>query len=93
MLVLAGAGLWGSYMAFAQGLLSKLVADTVLTELLGTGFGIFDLVNGGTMLQASAIAGFLWQSHKPPATFLDGVAFAAIEAIGLPVALRSAKLR
>jgi Na+/melibiose symporter-like transporter len=43
LIVFAGAALWGLHMAFTQGLLSKLVADTAPTELLGTGFGILIL--------------------------------------------------
>jgi MFS family permease len=75
-------------MAFTQGLLSKLVADTVPAELRGTGFGIFNLVSGGALLLASVIAGALWSSLGPSVTFLAGAAFAAMAAIGLLVAVR-----
>ena len=47
-------------MAFTQGLFAKLVADTAPAELLGTAFGIFNLVSGGALLLASVIAGGLW---------------------------------
>jgi len=70
-------------MAFTQGLLLKLVADSAPEELLGTGFGIFNLVSGGALLLASVIAGSLWNSLGPPATFLAGAAFAAMAAIAL----------
>ncbi len=83
LLVLAGAALWGLHMAFTQGLLSKLVADTTPKRLLGTGFGIFNLVSGGTLLLASVIAGSLWNSFGASATFLAGAVFAAIAAGGL----------
>ena len=82
-LVLAGAALWGLHMAFTQGLLSKLVADTAPSELLGTAFGVFNLLSGGALLCASVIAGSLWSVAGPPATFLAGAAFAAIAAIGI----------
>ena len=85
--VFAGAGLWGLHMAFTQGLLSKLVADTVPAELRGSGFGIFNLVSGGALLLASVLAGALWATIGPSATFLAGAGFAAATAIGL-VALR-----
>lgn len=85
--VLAGAALWGLHMAFTQGLLSKLVADTVPPRLRGTGFGVFNLVGGVALLLASVIAGALWSVIGPAATFLAGAAFAAIAAIGL-LALR-----
>jgi MFS family permease len=89
-LVLAGAALWGLHMAFTQGLLSKLVADTVPAELRGTGFGIFNLVSGGALLLASVLAGALWSSLGPAATFLAGASFAAVAAVGLLATKRPA---
>jgi MFS family permease len=70
-------------MAFTQGLLSKLVADTVPAELRGTGFGIFNLVSGGALLLASVIAGGLWSAIGPSATFLAGASFASVAALGI----------
>ena len=86
LLVFAGASLWGLHMAFTQGLLSKLVADTAPAELRGTGFGIFNLVSGGALLLASVIAGSLWTILGPSATFLAGAVFASVAAIGLLLA-------
>jgi MFS family permease len=83
LVVFAGAALWGLHMGLTQGLLSKLVADRVPASLVGTGFGIFNLVNGGALLLASVIAGTLWSALGPSATFLAGAAFAAAAAIGL----------
>ena len=88
LLVFAGAALWGLHMAFTQGLLSKLVADTAPAELLGTGFGIFNLVSGVALLLASVIAGSLWSTLGASATFLAGAVFAAVAAIGLLAAVR-----
>ena len=82
-LVFVGAALWGAHMALTQGLLSKLVADTAPAELLGTAFGVFNLVSGGALLLASVIAGVLWSAVGASATFLAGAAFAAVTAIGL----------
>jgi MFS family permease len=79
--VFAGAALWGLHMALTQGLLSKLVADTVPANLVATGFGIFNLVSGGALLLASVIAGSLWSSLGPAATFLAGAAFAAVAGV------------
>jgi MFS family permease len=87
MIVFAGAALWGLHMAFTQGLLSKLVADTAPAALLGTAFGIFNLVSGGALLLASVIAGSLWSSRGASATFLAGAGFAAVATTGLLVAL------
>ncbi len=81
--MLAGAALWGVHMALTQGLLAKLVADTAPMRLCGTAFGIFNLVSGGALLAASAIAGVLWSVLGAPATFVAGAAFAGIAAAGL----------
>jgi len=85
LMAFAGAALWGLHMAFTQGLLSKLVADTAPAELRGTAFGIFNLLSGGALLLASVIAGALWSAFGASATFLAGAAFAALAAIGLIV--------
>ncbi|HUO65863.1 MAG TPA: MFS transporter [Terriglobales bacterium] len=91
LVVFTGAALWGLHMAVTQGLLSKLVADATPAELLGTGFGIFNLVSGGALLLASVIAGSLWSSAGASATFLAGAVFAAVAAVGLLAAARYRK--
>lgn len=78
-----GAAFWGLHMAFTQGLLAKLVADTAPAELRGTAFGIFNLVSGGALLLASVIAGSLWSVFGASATFIAGASFAAVAAMGL----------
>jgi len=78
-----GAALWGLHMAFTQGLLSKLVADTAPEDLRGAAFGVFGLVTGTALLFASALAGFLWSIFGPSATFICGAAFATIAGAGL----------
>lgn len=81
VVTLLGSALWGLHMAITQGLLSKLVADTAPTELYGTAFGIFNLINGGALLAASVVAGTLWSQFGPFATFVAGALFAAFAAI------------
>jgi MFS family permease len=81
--VYLGALLWGAHMAMTQGLFSKLVADASPADLRGSAFGIFNLVGGLSLLAASALAGALWQSFGPGATFLAGAGFAAMTALGL----------
>ena len=78
-----GVTFWGLHMAFTQGLLSKLVADTAPCELRGTAFGMFNLVSGGVLLLASVIAGSLWSIYGASATFIAGASLAALSAIGL----------
>jgi MFS family permease len=82
-LVLAGAGLWGLHMALTQGLFSKLVADTASAPLRGTAFGVFNLATGISTLLASVIAGALWNTLGPGATFWVGAAFAGVTASGV----------
>ncbi len=78
-----GAAFWGLHMAFTQGLLSKLVADTAPVDLRGTAFGVFNLISGTTLFLASVIAGALWSAFGAPATFLAGAGFAILAATGL----------
>ena len=82
-LVFLGVAFWGLHMAFTQGLLSKLVADTAPSELRGTAFGVFNLVSGGVLLLASIIAGSLWSIYGASTTFIAGASFAALAAMGL----------
>jgi len=79
----AGAAFWGLHMAFTQGLLSKLVADTAPSDLRGTAFGVFNLVSGLALFLASFIAGSLWTAFGAPATFFTGASFAILAAMGL----------
>jgi MFS family permease len=81
--VMAGVVLWGLHMGLTQGLLAAMVADTAPAELRGTGFGLFNLAGGVAMLLASVIAGFLWDSIGPAATFVAGAAFTAASGAGL----------
>ena len=78
-----GAAFWGMHMAFTQGLLSKLVADTAPAELRGTAFGVFNLISGGALLLASVIAGSLCNVFGASATFIAGASIATLAAIGL----------
>lgn len=82
-IALLGSAFWGLHMAFTQGLLSKLVADTAPCDLRGTAFGIFNLVSGGALLLASVIAGSLWSMFGASAAFIAGSSFAALAAVGL----------
>lgn len=82
-IIFLGAAFWGLHMAFTQGLLSKLVADTAPTNLRGTAFGVFNLVSGGMLFLASLIAGLLWTALGASAPFIAGASFATLAAIGL----------
>lgn len=79
----AGVVLWGLHMAFTQGLLATLVADTAPADLRGTAFGFFNLVTGVALLAASVVAGLLWDQLGSSATFLAGAGFALVALVGL----------
>jgi MFS family permease len=83
--VAAGVALWGLHMGLTQGVLATMVAATAPAHLRGTAFGIFNLACGVAMLIASALAGLLWDTLGPAATFYAGAAFsvAALILMGL----------
>ena len=81
--VALGVVLWGLHMGFTQGLLTTLVADTALPELRGTAYGIVNLLGGPALLVASVLAGALWDSLGPQATFLTGAGLTALALLGL----------
>jgi MFS family permease len=84
-LVMVGVVFWGLHMALTQGLFATLVADTAPQDLRGTAFGLFNFAGGIAMLVASVLAGELWDSFGPAATFLAGAGLSAIALIGLVV--------
>lgn len=86
--VLLGVALWGLHMGFSQGILATLVADAAPAELKGTAFGLFNLLSGIALLLASAVAGWLWQSHDSATTFQAGALF-AVAALGLLLVRRA----
>ena len=82
-IVLTGVVLWGMHMGITQGLLATMVADTAPEDLRGTAFGFFNLVSGGAMLLASALAGLLWDGFGASATFCAGAVFSTLALMGL----------
>lgn len=47
------------------------------------GYGIFNLVSVVAMLDASIIAGLLWDSYGPATTYLVGAVITALAFLGL----------
>ncbi|MFA7262166.1 MAG: MFS transporter [Caulobacter sp.] len=84
--VLVGVALWGLHLGLTQGLLSTLVADAAPAPLRATAFGLFNLATGLSLLAASVIAGLLWATFGPQATFLAGAGFAMVALTGLILA-------
>lgn len=87
--VALGAILWGLHMGLTQGLLAALVTDTAPPRLMGTGFGLFNLASGITMLAASGLAGAVWSSRGAEWTFLIGATFAFASLIGVFTLLKT----
>lgn len=83
-----GIALWGVHMGLTQGLLATLVADTAAPELRGTAYGLFNLLGGLALLAASIVAGVLWDTFGPQATFLAGATFTAVALLGLAAVRR-----
>lgn len=90
--LIGGVTLWGLHMGMTQGLLASIVADSVPPDLRGTGYGVFHLASGLTLLLASVIAGWVWTAIGPAATFMAGAGFTvlalAVWAMLAPRALR-----
>lgn len=78
----AGACLWGLHMGLTQGIMTAMIADEAQAHLRGTAFGMYNLLSGVALLLASVIAGILWTSHSPAATFYAGALFAAVSLVG-----------
>lgn len=81
--VMAGIALWGLHLGLTQGLLAALVAESSPAELRGSAFGLFHLVVGVATLLASLVAGLLWATLGPAATFVAGAGLAVLGLLAL----------
>lgn len=86
--VMTGVALWGLHMGMTQGLLAALVANEAPPSLRATSFGIFNFVSGVALLLANLIAGLLWETVGPYATFMAGAVFTVIGLVGTLIVLR-----
>lgn len=77
-MVIVGVAVWGIHMGMTQGLLASMVAHATPADLRGTAFGVFNLASGLAMLAASVIAGLLWDTLGPAASFWAGGLFAVL---------------
>jgi MFS family permease len=68
--------LYGVYVAATDGVGKAWVADHVEGPFAGTAYGIYGGTVGAALLVASVLAGVLWSSVSPEATFWVGAAFA-----------------
>lgn len=80
--------LYGTYYGLAEGVARALVADLVPENKRGTAYGIFHTVVGLTLLPASVIAGWLWNTISPAAPFYFGAGLALLAMVGLILLVR-----
>lgn len=74
--------LYGVYYGLTEGVAKAYVADIVPQHKKGTAFGLYNLIIGGTLLPASLLAGFLWQTFTPGVAFYFGAVLSIIAIIG-----------
>lgn len=79
---------YGVYYGLAEGVARAFVADLVPEERRGTAYGLFHGIVGITLLPASIIAGWLWQTVSPAAPFYFGAGLASLAMIGLLTLVR-----
>ncbi len=84
-LLFAGYGL---YYGVVEGVARAFVADLVPEEKRGTAYGLYHGVVGLTLLPASLIAGWLWQTVSPAAPFYFGAGLAFIAMLGMMALVR-----
>ncbi len=79
---------YGIYYGIVEGVARAFVADLVPVERRGTAYGYYHGVVGVTLLPASLIAGWLWDSVSPAAPFYLGAGLAFIAMLGLLTLIR-----
>lgn len=82
--VLGGVLLWGAEIGITQSMLAVLLADVCPPSMRGTGFGLFHLINGLSLIIANTLAGWLWSSSGPTSTFYASAAIAGLTIFMLP---------
>jgi MFS family permease len=79
---------YGVYYGTVEGVARAFVADLVPAERRGTAYGYYQGVVGLTLLPASILAGWLWDSVSPAAPFYLGAGLAFIAVLGLLALVR-----
>jgi len=78
---------YGIYYGIVQGVARAFIADLVTEKKRGTAYGLYHGVVGLTLLPASLLAGWLWQTISPAAPFYLGAGLAFLAMLGM-LALR-----
>jgi MFS family permease len=79
---------YGVYYGVVGGAARALVADLVPPERRGTAYGLYHGVIGLTLLPASLLAGWLWDSASPAAPFYLGAGLALLAMLGIAAVVR-----
>jgi MFS family permease len=79
---------YGIYYGIVEGVARAFVADLVAEEKRGTAYGLYHGVVGLTLLPASLIAGWLWDTVSPAAPFFLGAALAFLAMLGIMAMVR-----
>ncbi len=76
--------LYGVSVACTEGTARALIADIAPRERLATAMGVFGFLQGGSLLVASLVAGWLWTIGAQDAAFWVGCGFALVALMILP---------
>ena len=79
---------YGIYYGIAEGVARAFVADLVPEEKRGTAYGLYHGVVGLSLLPASVLAGWLWQTVSPAAPFYLGAGLAFLAMLGIMALIR-----
>ncbi len=79
---------YGIYYGIVEGVARAFVADLVPAERRCTAYGYYHGVVGLTLLPASLIAGWLWDTVNPAAPFYLGAGLAFVAMLGLMALIR-----
>jgi len=79
---------YGIYYGIVEGVARAFVADLVTEEKRGTAYGLYHGVVGLTLLPASLLAGWLWQTISPAAPFYFGAGLAFLAMLGMIALIR-----
>ncbi|MBA7708898.1 hypothetical protein ES703_117803 [subsurface metagenome] len=79
---------YGIYYGIVGGVARAFVADLVPEEKRGTAYGLYHGVVGITLLPASLLAGWLWQTYSPAAPFYLGAGLAFLAMLGMMVLIK-----
>lgn len=79
---------YGIYYGIVEGVAKAFVADLVPAERRGTAYGYFQGVVGLTLLPASVLAGWLWDTVSPATPFYLGAGLALLAMLGLLILVR-----